>query len=331
MKKILFIASKEEAYYYKPFIEECEKKNLDIHIFDPNALSQNMQINFFFDSNKDRIDGFIDTLKTKKNSFVKSKTKISEIEVAWYIRVRSIKKSSREDSIEKRFSENEFKASTKGLLSTLECHWINKKESIDFLSSNKMYQQIVAERCGLSVPRTIISNSFENILSFSKTNKKLLLKPMGYIRFDKEGEYFLYSQLFSRKEIESSKKSIETCPIFVQEYIPKKYEHRVMAIGNEVLSCLIDSQASKKTEIDWRHYDFENVRHARVELPSKIKQRILSFMEEVGLKYGAIDMIQTPDDDYVFLEINPSGQWEWIQELGKLPITKTVANMLFET
>ena len=51
-------------------------------------------------------------------------------------------------------------------------------------------------------------------------------------------------------------------------------------------------------------------------------------MEGVDLRYGAIDLIETPDGEFVFLEVNPSGQWGWIADLGGLPIPEAVADML---
>jgi glutathione synthase/RimK-type ligase-like ATP-grasp enzyme len=101
-----------------------------------------------------------------------------------------------------------------------------------------------------------------------------------------------------------------------------------MVIGSRVLSCKIDSQASEATKIDWRHYDFVNVKHTAVNLPDDIQQKLLRFMQAVGLRYGAIDMVETPKGDFVFLEINPSGQWGWIADIAGLPISEAVAEML---
>lgn len=103
-----------------------------------------------------------------------------------------------------------------------------------------------------------------------------------------------------------------------------------MVIGSQVLACRIDSQASEKTKIDWRHYDFDLVEHVNVQLPMEIKIRLLNFMKDVGLRYGAIDMIERPDGNFVFLEVNPSGQWGWITNIAKVPVVEAVVSMLKE-
>ncbi len=101
-----------------------------------------------------------------------------------------------------------------------------------------------------------------------------------------------------------------------------------MIIGKKTLACRIDSQASQITKVDWRHYDFDNVEHKEVDLPSGIKNKLISFMDKIGLCYGAIDMIETDEEDFVFLEVNPAGQWQWLQQYAGLRIPEAVAEML---
>ena len=177
-------------------------------------------------------------------------------------------------------------------------------------------------------PMTLLSNDPGSVVSFSSQKNGLLLKSIGYTKLDDEGQYFLYSQRISHQEIKQSASAIRRCPVFSQEYVEKRYEHRVMVIGNRILSCRIDSQASEATRVDWRHYDFGNVEHLQVELPHETKRKLLQFMDAIGLKYGAIDLIETPNGNFVFLEVNPSGQWGWIADLAGLPIPEAVAEML---
>ncbi|NER82819.1 MAG: hypothetical protein F6K42_25345 [Leptolyngbya sp. SIO1D8] len=63
-------------------------------------------------------------------------------------------------------------------------------------------------------------------------------------------------------------------------------------------------------------------------LPADLEQKLLAFMKRLGLEYGAIDMRLTPDGEYVFLEINPSGYYSYVEEATGLPITKTLAEKL---
>lgn len=328
MKNVLFIASLDQAYYFDPFVQACKGKNITIFVFDPSSFPKESTICLTMDS-LGKVSGFVDVLKYEVGRTKKVRLSISDINVAWHLRIgTSTNPSKRKTSLENRFIENESIASLNSFYSTLECIWINRKETIDFISSNKFFQQQVALRSGLMVPDTMISNNPESIQTMSRLKKGLLLKSMGYIRLDKEGKCSLYTELFSNEEISENTMAIRGCPIFSQAYIKKCYEYRVMAIGNRILSCRIDSQASKKTKIDWRHYDFENVEHIQTTLPKQVEKNILTFMKSIGLRYGAIDLIETPNGDFVFLEVNPAGQWGWIHDFAKLPIPETVAEML---
>lgn len=59
-------------------------------------------------------------------------------------------------------------------------------------------------------------------------------------------------------------------------------------------------------------------------------QKCLALVKNLGLVFGCIDMIVTPEGKYVFLEINPNGQWMWIEELSELPIAESIVSMLIK-
>jgi len=117
-------------------------------------------------------------------------------------------------------------------------------------------------------------------------------------------------------------------PILAQEYIEKKLELRITIVGQKMFTCAIHSQDSEQTRIDWRRYDFRNVKHLPYQLPEKIKQKLHKLMKIWNLSFGAIDMILTPEGKYVFLEINPNGQWLWIEQLTEMPISRVIAELL---
>jgi glutathione synthase/RimK-type ligase-like ATP-grasp enzyme len=51
-------------------------------------------------------------------------------------------------------------------------------------------------------------------------------------------------------------------------------------------------------------------------------------MEHFGLNYGALDLILTPDGRHVFLEVNPVGEFFWLERCPGLPISKAIADIL---
>ena len=55
-----------------------------------------------------------------------------------------------------------------------------------------------------------------------------------------------------------------------------------------------------------------DVSYQPISLPPTVHQSIRDLMRHYKLRFGAIDMAITPNDDWVFFEINPNGQWAWL-------------------
>jgi hypothetical protein len=137
------------------------------------------------------------------------------------------------------------------------------------------------------------------------------------------------TQKFTKEEAETYLASIPACPVILQEYIPKKLELRITAVGQKLFPCAIYSQdAQGQGQVDYRGHEDE-ARHEAYTLPAEIEQKCLALLRELGLQFGAIDMIVTPDDDYVFLEVNASNSaFLWVQEKTGMPITEAIADLL---
>lgn len=101
-------------------------------------------------------------------------------------------------------------------------------------------------------------------------------------------------------------------PSIFQPYIEKDFELPIVVVGRHIFACAIHSQQSDRSREDWRRYALENTPYLPYMLPAEIEARILVFMDRLWLVFGSIDMIVTPDGEYIFLEINPGGQFDWI-------------------
>ncbi|MNZ28723.1 hypothetical protein D3C78_459550 [compost metagenome] len=51
-------------------------------------------------------------------------------------------------------------------------------------------------------------------------------------------------------------------------------------------------------------------------------------MRRLNLRYGAIDFVCDPQGNLWFLEINPNGQWAWIENLTGYPIAEAIVDEL---
>ena len=229
------------------------------------------------------------------------------------------------------FIRVEYRTFLWSLYTTLDAFWINPPVTLRLIEHNKLYQIKTAAEAGLNVPDTIIANSPSELAQFARSKDgRVAIKTIHPSVIDSgvaRGK-FIYTNVVSVEEIEKHRDEIKVAPVFAQEYIEKELELRVTIVGNNVFPCAIYSQSSKRTLHDWRRYDFQNVKHEKYDLPEKIKKALLSLMRKWRLIYGAVDMILTPDGTYVFLEVNPSGQWEWIEVLTGMPISRSIAELL---
>ncbi|MBR9804466.1 hypothetical protein GYB59_23455 [bacterium] len=66
-----------------------------------------------------------------------------------------------------------------------------------------------------------------------------------------------------------------------------------------------------------------DVAYSEIELPSKVASSINILMERYGLRFAAIDMAIDLDGNWVFFEINPNGQWAWLDLSAGLNISQS--------
>ncbi|NUT43132.1 MAG: hypothetical protein HOV86_24405 [Thermoactinospora sp.] len=207
--------------------------------------------------------------------------------------------------------------------------WFPCSPSHEVRADNKLAQLALAARLGLRIPETTVtSDPHELGLAYARAGGKLIAKPPGKRAISVDGEeHLFYTTLVSRRHL-ASRHRLRHEPITLQPYVEKSVEIRVTVVGERVFPVEIDSQAARTTRVDWRLADSSRVRNSPHELPADVADRCRELTRELGLAYGAIDLIRTPEGEYVFLELNPNGQWEGHERLAGVPISDAVADWL---
>ncbi|MGQ0772978.1 MAG: hypothetical protein ACT4NY_00920 [Pseudonocardiales bacterium] len=111
-----------------------------------------------------------------------------------------------------------------------------------------------------------------------------------------------------------------------QEWIPKKFDLRLTVVGDRFFPVVIHAN-SDKAYTDWRS-DYSSLDYEPIETPDDIRCSIMTLLKRFDLRFGAFDFSITPEGEWVFLEINPNGQWGWIEERTGLSITSAMADLL---
>ncbi len=231
------------------------------------------------------------------------------------------------------FAASELKAQLYGTLYSLDCPWVSHPESIR-TASYKLYQLKVARACGFCIPETLVSARPDEVRDFytalrdrgQRCAAKLVSK--GPPRApNPEEQYCIYTALLEDKDV-GRDDPLAVCPATYQAYLEKQCELRVTVVGQETFACEIHSQATPQTSVDWRRYDFPNTPHVAQDLQPELAEKCVALTKRLGLAFSTVDLVVSPDGAVTFLELNPNGQWGWIEELTGLEISKAIAHLL---
>jgi glutathione synthase/RimK-type ligase-like ATP-grasp enzyme len=111
-----------------------------------------------------------------------------------------------------------------------------------------------------------------------------------------------------------------------QARLSKQYEVRLTVVDDRLFATRIDA-SSEAAKMDWR-CDPDSLQYSRIEIPASVHTGVLKVMHRLRLRFAAADFIVTPDDQWVFLEMNPNGQCAFIEDTTGQPITAAIADAL---
>jgi hypothetical protein len=211
----------------------------------------------------------------------------------------------------------------------LECRWLPAKPQVTRRASLKASQLRAASELGFEVPPTLVTNSPQDFLAFYRQHNGNVVSKLAETSLWRvmPSEFCRYTEIVSKRDVGHAE-SVRYGPVIFQAYVPKRLEIRVTAVDRELFAVEIHSQQTNHTRHDWRRYDLYHTPHLPHELPQNVRERCLKLVERLGLCYGAIDLILTPDGRYVFLEINPNGQYLWLEEMAGHPISDAICDFL---
>ncbi len=192
---------------------------------------------------------------------------------------------------------------------------LNKLPSINKIgqgSVNKLFMLDIAKEVGLNIPDTIVTNDKNTLLNYFYFNNKelnVITKSIeeGRVTVGNDAYYTLTEQVCFKDIEEDFNYSL------IQNKIDKKYEIRSFLLNNKFYSMAIISQVNEQTKIDFRNYDYTNQnRNVPIQLPFEIEEKLLKFSKITGINSGSFDLIKDFNGSFIFLEINPIGQFDMV-------------------
>lgn len=258
------------------------------------------------------------------------KINFSEIKSIWYRRPNHFNLLIN-DSVQREYAEGELKIFLENLwLMKSDIFWLNNPIYLN-LARKKLYQlRIAQEEFGFKIPPTIITNNSSEIKSFYRRHRGKIIFKAIYNEFLNYGDKsFNIPTTFVGKEHFKQLDFLLKIPCLFQKFIEKKFEFRITVVGNNIFPARIDSQKNPFTIVDWRNPKFiDKLNYEIVDIPKDISQKIINFMKRLKISFGAFDFIVDKNGQFYFLEVNPNGQWYWIENLTGALISEAIADIL---
>lgn len=206
------------------------------------------------------------------------------------------------------YCEMEWQAFMKALYARLEGRWLSSPRAI-VMAEDKPLQLLVAHRLGFEIPTTVVTNDSAAL----RTVETPIAKPLRQALLHGDTEAIMFTTRLDEGRLAVGADALQFAPVVLQTEIRKAADIRVTVVADQVFAASIASQGNSDTEVDWRRGADPAMPHAAIELPSEISDRCIKLVAALGLGFGAIDLILDRVGRYWFLEINPNGQWAWIQ------------------
>jgi glutathione synthase/RimK-type ligase-like ATP-grasp enzyme len=257
-----------------------------------------------------------------------NRIELTDFQAVWLRRPGLVRSAHMPEIWLERFVEHESSQAIESIFRMLNCLWVNdpirQREAM-----LKIHQLEVAKESGLTIPEILVTNNPESVREFYERHQgqimyKLVDSESG-LRFPiYELPRSIPSMPFRPIDL-NYLNQVKSCVHLFQQRIVKTSDLRVTIVGNQIFTAEILSQHEGEL-LDWRVN--ENLPMKPYTLPDSVALKCFSLMRKLGLTYGALDFCVGADGQFVFLEINPHGQFLWIELALNMPISEAMARLL---
>ncbi len=227
-------------------------------------------------------------------------------------------------SVAEQLERSQWSAFLRGLCVLDNSCWMNHPAKT-YLAECKSYQLRVAAKLGFTVPRTRIGNDLTGIRS-AQLGDPLIVKSLDTVLIHEDSDC-LFTYSMASDAASWQEEDLSSTPALCQEFVRDKTDLRVTVVGDNLFAVRIEENG-RGIEGDWRVRPRNQVRFVPIDLPEECSRLCRRLAETLGLPFAAIDLLEIGDDHkFVFVEINPTGEWGWLIRSG-LPIDMAIADWL---
>jgi hypothetical protein len=321
MRSTVLIITNDHDEHASAVIRELNRRDVPVFRFHPEDLPDRCSLSI--EIREGRIDGEI------RNAY--HRVALHDVCAAWFRRARNLFADVRSltPAVTSEELDDYITAQCRATVSAL-CEGLDAPLWVDHpgrlrRAEVKALQYAFAHKAGLATPATLICNDPKRAETFIQAlgNAKCAIKPL--LAYGVSNEQGFRLPLTTILPSDFPLQSVALAPNMFQPYIDKAFELRCVVMGDRMFAARLNSQKDDLTRTDWRA---GNPQHEIFDLPEHIRAAIRRLMASFEINFASMDMIVTPSGEFVFLDLNPNGQWLWLQtELG-LPLVESMVDLL---
>lgn len=318
---ILCISHSNDYYTIDIVIKRLKELGKEVYRFNSDDFSN--KLNFDYTGNS---EGVSVTIQTSDLTFSSK-----DIEAVWYRKLWGIALPEDLNASFQSIYIQEYSTMRNLFFESLKnVPWMNPMKKDHEIAENKLEQLRLANDSGLQIPESLFTNDPKKVKDFFYLVCKgnMIAKLHGSLSRSMSGDTpFFPTTLIQEADLDNLD-TLGYCPMIFQRNIAKAYELRIVYVDGVFFTGKINAAASAKGKTDWRVADDISLAWEPYVLPEEICSALTIMMKKMELFFGAIDMIRQKDGKYVFLEVNPQGEWGMIQRDLGYPIGETIAEKL---
>ena len=251
----------------------------------------------------------------------------TDFSTVWYRRPERLISDKIPDTPEGKCVLDEWSESLDGFFAHIpRMQWMNYP-SANALASRKMEQLTTAQQHGFRIPDTIVTQDSAILRRFfSKHKGEVIVKPLGraYIeRPNDECDSVIFTNPVSECDFEDLT-DLARCPTLFQQTVRKVSDVRITVVDTDIHAIeLTAKDANGQQRCDIRRNNMLDVTYRAISLPEDVTAAVRKLVYFYGLRFAAIDMAVAEDEQWYFFEVNPNGQWAWLDLCGGASIYKS--------
>ncbi|TGD59052.1 MvdC/MvdD family ATP grasp protein [Flavobacterium humi] len=318
---ILCISHSNDYYTVDIVIKRLKELGKEVYRFNSDDFSH--KLNFDYTGNS---QGVSVTIQTPDFTFSSK-----DVEAVWYRKLWGIALPEELDASFHNIYLQEYSTMRSLFFRSLKnIPWMNPMDKDHGIAENKLEQLRLANESGLQIPESLFTNDPEKVKTFfhSVCKGDMIAKLHGSLSRSMSGNAPFFPTTLIREADLDNLDTLAYCPMIFQRNISKAYELRIVYVDGVFFTGKINAETSAKGKTDWRVADDVSLAWEPYVLPDEIAGKLTVMMKKMELFFGAIDMIRQKDGQYLFLEVNPQGEWGMIQRDLGYPIGETIAEKL---